>query len=290
VASYGGALRPVAKLVHRAINKVRDADQAATAARNVDGVSPGSTIARAMARTLEGSGEFNEIRILEREPTGEDRPRDDGALVRVTVPAWGVIRVREGDPDLVSGFADVQAQMVMGRTGVVVWDGSEDVTHPESAPLASFVRNRDFARETMIGLLERAGSGSPTSSCMRGAPVGDGQLARTSTVLLTVLLPLVSGCGTAGLDVHYPEARVNRTVLASAPPRRVEVGPVADRRMEHDTHRGQAEECGRHRDEPPGGRPRARGARPGVDQERPFGGVQRAGCGPGRNGRGFPAR
>jgi len=31
------------------------------------------------------------------------------------------------------------------------------VTHPESAPLASFVRNRDFARETMIGLLERAG-------------------------------------------------------------------------------------------------------------------------------------
>jgi len=154
---YGGPLRPVAKLVHRAINKVRDADQVATAARNVDGVSPGSTIARAMARTLEGSGEFNEIRILEREPSGEDRPRDDGALVRVTVPAWGVIRVREGDPDLVSGFADVQAQMVMGRTGVVVWDGSEDVTHPESAPLASFVRNRDFARETMIGLLERAG-------------------------------------------------------------------------------------------------------------------------------------
>jgi hypothetical protein len=77
--------------------------------------------------------------------------------VRVTVPAWGIIRVRERDPDLVSGFADVQASMVMGRTGVVVWDGSEDVTHPESAPLASFVRNRDFARETMIGVLERAG-------------------------------------------------------------------------------------------------------------------------------------
>ena len=154
---YGGALRPVAKLVHRAINKVRDADQAATAARNVDGVSPGLTVARAMARTLEGSGEFKEIRILEREPSGEDRPRDDGALVRVTVPAWGVIRVREGDPDLVSGYADVQALMVMGRTGVAVWDGREDVTLPESAPLASFVRNRDFAREAMIDVLERAG-------------------------------------------------------------------------------------------------------------------------------------
>ena len=154
---YGAALGPVAKLVHRAINKVRDADQTATAARNVDGVSPGSTVARAMARTLEGSGGFKEIRILEREPSGEERPRDDGALVRVTVPAWGVIRVREGDQDLVSGFADVQAHMVMGGTGIVVWDAREDVTYPESAPLASFVRNRDFAREAMIDVLERAG-------------------------------------------------------------------------------------------------------------------------------------
>jgi Uncharacterized lipoprotein len=59
-----------------------------------------------------------------------------------------------------------------------------------------------------------------------------GRLARISGVLLSVLLPTVSGCGTAGLDVHYPEAGVNRTVLASAPPRRVEVRPVADRRMD----------------------------------------------------------
>ena len=59
-----------------------------------------------------------------------------------------------------------------------------------------------------------------------------GQLARRSSVLLSVLLPIISGCGSAGLDVHYPEARVNRTVLASAPPRRVEVAPVADRRMD----------------------------------------------------------
>ena len=59
-----------------------------------------------------------------------------------------------------------------------------------------------------------------------------GQLARRSSVLLSLLLPIISGCGTAGLDVRYPEARVNRTVLASAPPRRVEVGPVADRRMD----------------------------------------------------------
>jgi hypothetical protein len=50
--------------------------------------------------------------------------------------------------------------------------------------------------------------------------------------LLSLLLPTISGCGTAGLDVHYPEARVNRTVLASAPPRRVEIRPVDDRRSD----------------------------------------------------------
>jgi hypothetical protein len=59
-----------------------------------------------------------------------------------------------------------------------------------------------------------------------------GRSARISSVLLSVLLPTISGCGTAGLDIRYPEARVNRTVLASAPPRRVEVGPVADRRSD----------------------------------------------------------
>ena len=117
----------------------------------------GSTVARVMARTLEGSRGVQGDPRLEREPSGEDRPRADGALVRVTVPAWGIIRVRDGDPDLVSGFADVQALMVMGRTGVTVWDGREDVTLPESAPLASFVRNRDFAREAMNDVLERAG-------------------------------------------------------------------------------------------------------------------------------------
>jgi hypothetical protein len=50
--------------------------------------------------------------------------------------------------------------------------------------------------------------------------------------LLSLLLPTISGCGTSGLDIHYPEARVNRTLLASAPPRRVEVRPVADWRMD----------------------------------------------------------
>ncbi len=59
-----------------------------------------------------------------------------------------------------------------------------------------------------------------------------GRPARISIVLLSLLLPAISGCGTAGLDVRYPEAGVNRTVLASAPPRRVELGPVTDGRSD----------------------------------------------------------
>lgn len=54
--------------------------------------------------------------------------------------------------------------------------------------------------------------------------------------LFGVLLSLVaaSGCGvtSSGLDVRYPEAGVKRAMLASAPPRRIEIAPVADRRME----------------------------------------------------------
>ena len=56
--------------------------------------------------------------------------------------------------------------------------------------------------------------------------------ARLAALVLGVLT--ASGCGvkTAGLDVRYPEAGVNRSLLASAPPRRVEVLPVADRRAD----------------------------------------------------------
>jgi len=53
-----------------------------------------------------------------------------------------------------------------------------------------------------------------------------------SAIFLAVLA--VSGCGASrsGLDVRYPEAGVNRSMLASAPPLRVEIIPVADRRLD----------------------------------------------------------
>src|SRR5580765_974468 len=119
---YGGALRPVAKLVHRAINRLRNVDAAAAATRNVDGISPGATVARAMAQTLQASGAFTDVRTLERDPGTQDRAaREDAVLVRVTVPAWGLVRVREGEPGLVSTYADVRAEMIRRETGVVVW-------------------------------------------------------------------------------------------------------------------------------------------------------------------------
>ena len=45
------------------------------------------------------------------------------------------------------------------------------------------------------------------------------------------VLMILGGC-TAALDVRYPEAVANPTLLASVTPRRVAVGPVADRRMD----------------------------------------------------------
>ena len=56
--------------------------------------------------------------------------------------------------------------------------------------------------------------------------------ASLAALVLGVLA--ASGCGvkTAGLDVRYPEAGVNRSLLASAPPRRVEMLPVVDRRAD----------------------------------------------------------
>jgi uncharacterized lipoprotein YajG len=58
---------------------------------------------------------------------------------------------------------------------------------------------------------------------------------RPLSLLVTLLAGLaLSACGTttSGLDVRYPEAGVNQSLLASAPPRRVEISPVADRRLD----------------------------------------------------------
>jgi len=62
--------------------------------------------------------------------------------------------------------------------------------------------------------------------------VSERRPARLAALVLGVLA--ASGCGvkTAGLDVRYPEVGVNRALLAAAPPRRVEMLPVVDRRAD----------------------------------------------------------
>ena len=153
--TYGPLFRPLAVLAHQGINWLVGLDRAADTAPDSRAISPPLIVANALARTLHASGRFEEIRALVREPIGEERSGVD-AIARVTVPEWGLVRVRAGDPDLLSAFADVRAQMAVSGTGVIVWETSQDVTDPERLPLASF-RDRRFTRQQLVDLLERAG-------------------------------------------------------------------------------------------------------------------------------------
>jgi len=150
------ALVPLAKAVERGINWLAEEGRSAGTSRLVGGASPGAAVADAFARTLVASGRFDHIQTLEREPTGEDRQQID-ALVRVAVPAWGVVRVREGKPDMMAAYADVRAQIVVRPTGVVVWEHDEDVTHAERLPLQAFTGDLELARQELKEVLERAG-------------------------------------------------------------------------------------------------------------------------------------
>jgi hypothetical protein len=150
------SLAPLAKAVQWGVDWLTEGRRVAATAPHVGDVSPGAVVADAFARTLVASGRFDQIRTLEREPTGEDRRQID-ALVRVTVPAWGVLRVREGKPDLMAAFADARAQLVVRPTGIVVWEHDEDVTHAERLPLQAFTRDGELTRQELKDVLERAG-------------------------------------------------------------------------------------------------------------------------------------
>src|SRR5438105_13831853 len=108
---YGTLLKPIAGLVHQAINWLMASDSKTDAAGDLRDVSPSQLVARAFEETVRASGRFEEIRTLGREPVGDDRRRDD-VVVRLTVPAWGLVRVSDGDPGLLSAFADVRAEMI----------------------------------------------------------------------------------------------------------------------------------------------------------------------------------
>jgi hypothetical protein len=149
-------MRPVAELVHRGINWLLDLDRAKDAKVDLGDLTPRSAVAAAFVRALEDSGRFDEIRAYGREPVGEDRKRAD-AIVRITVPTWGFVRVQEGDPELFSAFADVRAEMSAPGAGVTIWNATEDVTDAERLPATVFTRDREFARAQLLAVLERAG-------------------------------------------------------------------------------------------------------------------------------------
>ena len=148
--------QPVAEIVHKGINWLLEVDRKADASAGLSGVSPREVVAAAFVAALSASGQYDEINVFAREPLGEDRRRAD-AIVRLTVPAWGLMRVREGEPDLHAAFADVRGAMVLRGTGVVVWERSEDVTGLERFPLASFTGERELTREQLVEVLERGG-------------------------------------------------------------------------------------------------------------------------------------
>ena len=149
-------LRSLVPLVHEGINQLVALDDKAVAGRDLERINPRSVVSDTLTGRLQASGQFTEIRALTREPVGEDRRRAD-AFVRVSVARWGLVRVREGDPPLVSAFTDVHAQMVMRETGLVVWELREDVTHPEQLPLKTFLSQRELARTMLLEVLERTG-------------------------------------------------------------------------------------------------------------------------------------
>jgi hypothetical protein len=113
-------------------------------------------VAETFGQVLESTGRFEQISTLDREPVGADRDRAD-AVLRVAVPEWGLVRVREGDPSLVSSFAEVRVQMVRPGTGIVIWEAGEDVTNPDRLPMTSFTQDSEFARQELRDVLARAG-------------------------------------------------------------------------------------------------------------------------------------
>ena len=151
---FKNILVPIARAVYSGVSALIEADRAGgTVPRDV---VPGAVVSESFARALQVSGPFNQIVALDREPVGDERRLAD-AIVRLTVPSWGLMRVREGDADAVAAFADVRAQMVLRETGVIVWEHEEDVTHPGRLSLEVFKRDRGLTRQELVDVLERAG-------------------------------------------------------------------------------------------------------------------------------------
>jgi hypothetical protein len=151
---YKEFLVPLAKAVYWGVTWLIESER--TSRTVPKDVTPGIVVTAAFTQTLRLTGPFQQVVAMASEPVGDAR-RETDAIVRLTVPLWGLVRVRNGQPALVSGFADVRAQLVLRETGVVLWEHAEDVTHPERLAADAVSKDRALVREGLVEVLERAG-------------------------------------------------------------------------------------------------------------------------------------
>jgi hypothetical protein len=146
----------LAVVIQRGVDWIFQDKRSPAADRYTRGITPSAVVADAFARTLVVSGRFDQVRTLDREPVGDDR-RDTDAVVRVLVPAWGIVRVRDGKPEMMAAYADARAQVVVRPTSALTWEHDEDVTHGERLPVQAFTSDPQLARQALMDVLERAG-------------------------------------------------------------------------------------------------------------------------------------
>ena len=147
---YKNVLVPIAQLVYAGVTSFLESDRAAGTRPDV---VPAALVAEAFTRALRESGTVSHIVTTSREPVGDAR-RDAEVVVRVAVPSWGLVHVRN---DQVSGFADVRVEVVRRETGRVLWTHEEDVTHPERFAADALKKDQALTRELLMEVLGRAG-------------------------------------------------------------------------------------------------------------------------------------
>jgi hypothetical protein len=133
-----------------------DAALTTAVAPHVAAISAPSVLGEAFVNALRASGSFGEIRMLDREPQGDELKRFD-AVVLLKVPAWGLSRVTREEQELIAGFAKVHARLSMASSGDVVWEEEEDVFGRGWHALDFFKQDPELTRRELTEMLERAG-------------------------------------------------------------------------------------------------------------------------------------
>ena len=151
---YQEILEPVARAVYWGITWL--IDDARTSKAMPSDVTPAAVVSEAFARTIVGIGPFDSIATLDRKSPADVR-RNADAIVWVTVPSWGLVRVRDAGQGFAAAFADVRAHIVLRETGSVVWEHEEDVTSPGRLPVDSLMSDSALTRDALVDVLERAG-------------------------------------------------------------------------------------------------------------------------------------